>query len=62
MPTVLEYLFCNFSQVSLEEAQEKEAEIMAMSWNPSDPIGLITRPLQQLRKLTEHTRAPYTDS
>ena len=58
----LEYLFYNFGQVSSEEVKEKEMEIMAMDWNPADPIVLITRPLEQLRKLVEQAKVPYTDA
>ena len=62
IPTVLEYLFYNYGKVSSEEVSEKEAEIMAITWNPSDPIILITRPLEQLRKLAAHAKVPYTDA
>ena len=60
--TALEYLFYNFGQVSSEEVKEKEMEIMAMNWNLADPIVLITRPLEQLRKLAEQAKVPYTDA
>jgi len=43
---VLDYLFYNFGTVSLKEVLEKESKIMLMTWNPSDPIVLITRPLE----------------
>ena len=62
IPTVLEYLFYNYGKVSSEEVSEKEAEIMAITWNPSDPIILITRPLEQLRKLAAHDGVPHTDA
>ena len=62
IPTVLDYLFYNYGKVSSEEVREKEAEIMAIAWNPSDPIILITRPLEQLRKLAIHAKVPYTDA
>ena len=35
---------------------------MALAWNPSDPIILITRPLEQLRKIATHAKVPYTDA
>ena len=43
---VLDYLFYNFGKVSSKEVKEKEFEIMAMTWNPSNPIILITRLLE----------------
>ena len=62
MPTALDYLFYNYGKVSSEEVSEKEAEIMAISWNPSDPIILITRPLEQLRKIADHAGVPHTNA
>ena len=35
---------------------------MAITWNPSDPIILITRLLEQLRKLAAHAGVPYADA
>ena len=32
-----------------------------MTWLPSDPIALLTRPLEQLQKLAAHAGIPYTD-
>ena len=46
IPTVLDYLFYNFGKVSSEEVEEKEAEIMAITWNLSNSIILMTRSLE----------------
>ena len=46
IPIVLDYLFYNFRKVSSKEVEKKEAEILAITQNPSDPIILITRPLE----------------
>ena len=35
---------------------------MAMNWSLSDPIMLVTRPLEQLRKLAEQARVLYADA
>ena len=35
---------------------------MAMTLNPSDPIVLITRPLEQFRKLASHDGVSYTNA
>ena len=62
VPTVLEYLFYNYGKVSMEEVMEKEREVMSMTWLPSDPIVLLTRPLEQLQKLATHAGIPYSSS
>ena len=51
IPEALTYLFHNFGKVTSEEEAQKEAEIMSMTWLPSDPIILLTRLLEQLEKL-----------
>ena len=35
---------------------------MTMSWQPTDPIMLLTRPIEQLQKLATQVGIPYTDS
>ena len=35
---------------------------MSMSWQPNDPIVLLTRPIEQLQKLATQAGIPYTDS
>ena len=35
---------------------------MSMNWQPSDPIVLLTRPIEQLQKLATYAGIPYTDS
>ena len=32
-----------------------------MSWQPTDPIALLTRPIEQLQKLATQAGIPYTD-
>ena len=39
---------------------QKEAEIIAMIWLPSDPIILLTNPLEDLNKLVHQAGVPYT--
>jgi len=60
--TVLNYLMTTFGIVSSEEVAQKEAEVMSMTWIPSDPIILLARPLEQLKKLSLHAGVPYTDA
>ena len=46
MPSILEYFFYNYSQVRSEEVAQKEQEVMSMSWQPNNPIVLLTRPIE----------------
>jgi len=59
---ILTYLFCNYSKVRSEEVAQKEAEVMTMSWQPTDPMVLLTRPLEQLQKLATQANIPYIDN
>lgn len=51
VPSTLTYLFYNYGKVRLEEVSQKEAEVMSMSWQPTDPMVPLTTPLEQLQKL-----------
>ena len=61
IPTIMNYLLCNYGKVRSEEVSEKEAEIMAMIWQPSEPLVLLTRPLENLQKLAKQANIPFTD-
>ena len=50
VPTVLQYLFSNYGKVTSEEIKRLESEILALSFNPADPIIIIYRPIEQLHK------------
>ena len=52
-PATLDCLFYNFRKVILEHAAQKETEVMAMVWLPSDPIILLTKPLEDLNNLAQ---------
>ena len=60
IPTALEHLFYNFGKVMSEEVNQKEAEIMAMTWLPSDPIIMLTKPIEELNKLAKQAGIPCT--
>ena len=53
VPTIMQYLFYNYGKVRSEEVSSKEAEVMNMTWQPSDPIILLTRPIENLQKLAQ---------
>ena len=58
----LEYLFFNYGKVRSKEVTQKEHEVITMSLQPTDPIVLLTRPIEQLQKLATQAGIPYTDS
>ena len=60
IPDTLDYLFYNFGKVSAEEALQHESEVMSMTWLASDPIILLTKPLEDLKKLATHAGVPCT--
>ena len=62
VPTTLQCLFYNYGKVRSEEVAQKEMEVMTSSWQPTDPIILLTRPIEQLQKLATQAGIPYTDS
>ena len=62
MLEILIYLFYNYGKVRLEEVAKKEAKIKVISWQPADPIVLLTRLLEQLQKLAIQANISYADS
>ena len=38
----------DYRKVRSEEVTQKESEVMALIWQPTDPIVLIARPLENL--------------
>ena len=62
VPEILKYLFYNYGKVRSEEVAQKEAEVMSMTWQPTDPMVLLTRPLEHLQKLATQGNIPYTEN
>lgn len=62
VPSILEYLNYNYGKVRSEEVTQKDNEVMTMSWQPTDPLVLLTRPIEQLQKLAITAGIPYTNS
>ena len=62
IPTVLEYLFSSYGKVPTREVKEKEVEVLATPFVPSDPMVTIYRPIEQLRTLADIAKIPYTES
>ena len=48
--------------MSSEEVAQNESEVMAMTWLPSDPIILLTKPLEDLNKLASQAGVPFTSA
>ena len=61
IPTIMNYLVHYYGKVRAEEVSEKESEIMAMTWQPSEPLVLLTGPLENLQKLAKQANIPFTD-
>ena len=51
IPTVLDYLFTNYRNISSEEVKQKEAEVLAMIFNPAKLVVLLYCPIKQLQKV-----------
>lgn len=51
----------NYGRVRAEEVAMKENEIMSMTWQPHEPIALLTRPIENLQKLAQQAGMPCTD-
>ena len=62
VPSILAYLDYNYGKVRSEEVTQKDNEVMTMSWQPTDPLVLLTRPIEQLQKLATTAGIPYTNS
>ena len=62
IPVVLECLFHNYGAVRSDEVMQKESDVMSLSWQPSDPLVLLTRPLEQLKKLAVQVNMPCNES
>ena len=60
--TVLTYLFTNYGKVPTRVVKEKENEVLATPFIPSDPMVAIYRPIEQLRTLADIAGIPYTES
>ena len=61
VPTVISYLDYNYGKVRSEEVSVKEAEVMAMTWQPHDPLVLFTLPIENLKKLAVKANVPYSE-
>ena len=59
-PTMLDYLSYNYGKVRFEDVTQKDNEVMTMTWQPNDPIILLTRPVEQLQKLATQAGMPCT--
>ena len=50
IPVILQYLLDNYETITSDEIAEKENEVMSSIWKPTDPLVLLTRPLENLQK------------
>ena len=61
VPTVLLYMFQTYGKVRGEEVKQKEAEVLSLTWLPSDPLVTLTRPIELLQKFALQAGLPYTN-
>ena len=62
IPTVLEYLPTNYDKIPPEEVKQKEAEVLSISFNPSDPTVLLYRLIEPLQKLATYAGILYSEA
>ena len=60
LPTLLAYLDANYGVVQSEEVKQKESEVLSTSFNPSEPLIVLFRPIEQLQKLATAANIPYS--
>ena len=46
LPTICAYLDTNYGVVQSEEVKEKESEVLSTSFNPSEPLIVLSRPIE----------------
>ena len=57
--TVLQYFFNTYGNIRGEENAQREAEVMLTTWQPHDPIVLLTRPIETLQKMATQAGIPF---
>ena len=58
----MNYLKYNYRKVGSKEVTQKETEVIAMTWQPQDPMVLLTWPIENLQKLAIQAGLPYSDN
>ncbi len=61
IPTVLKYLFTRYGKIRGEDVTKKDAEVIAMTWLPTEPLVLLTKPIESLKKMAEQANIPFTE-
>ena len=60
LPILLTYLDANYGIVQYEEVKQKESEVLSTSFNPSNPMIVLFRSIEQLQKLATAAKIPYS--
>ena len=60
LPTVLEYLFTDYGTVQSKEVKAKEAEALNLIFKYSDPMVILSRPIDQVMNLVTSASIPYS--
>jgi len=61
IPAIIEYLYYKYGKVRSEEVTQKDSQIIAIDWQPSDSLILLTCPIKNLQKLEKQVGIPYID-
>ena len=62
IPTVLQHLFETYGKIPSEEVKQKESEIRALSFHPSDPLVVLFNPIEKLKTMGTSAGIPYTEA
>ena len=61
IPTTMEYLYYNSRKVRSEKVTQKETKVMIIDYQPSDPLALLIRSIENLQKLAQQVGIPCID-
>ena len=60
--TILGFLFSSYGKVPILKVKEKEHEVLATPFVPSDSMVAIYKPIEELRTQAKVVQIPYTES
>ena len=61
IPVVLNHLFTRYGKIRGDEVAQYDLEVMSNNWQPTDPLVLLTRPIEKLQKMAKQAGIPYTE-
>ena len=61
IPTVLKFLDNRYGNVDPDSVKAKEAEVLAVQFNPTDPLATVTKPIEELKMMAIDAEIPYSE-